>query len=179
MALVLRGGAAVMWHASKSEFPYFQGTLRGPCVCCHGPLLLPLVLCALSAQSPDDFRFFFATKALCLPQLLLMGVLWITITIELILSATQRELIVSLVVASLPHSPLQPSDLGRWRVAMTCATLRPLIWCCCGAGISSIVASWFISPICSGIIVFILFGLLRTFVLRSDHSFTRAFYVSF
>ncbi len=45
------------------------------------------------------------------------------------------------------------------------------------AGISSIVASWFISPICSGIIVFILFGLLRTFVLRSPHSFTRAFYV--
>ncbi|CAL8471759.1 g11301 [Coccomyxa elongata] len=68
MALVLRGGSAVMWHASKSEFPYFQG-------------------------------------------------------------------------------------------------------------ISSIVASWFVSPICSGIIVFILFGLLRTFVLRSDHSFTRAFYV--
>ena len=27
MALVLRGGSAVMWHASKSEFPYFQGTL--------------------------------------------------------------------------------------------------------------------------------------------------------
>ena len=46
------------------------------------------------------------------------------------------------------------------------------------AGISSIVASWFISPICSGIIVFILFGLMRTFVLRSQHSFTRAFYVS-
>ena len=25
MALVLRGGAAVMWHGHKSEFPYFQG----------------------------------------------------------------------------------------------------------------------------------------------------------
>ena len=46
------------------------------------------------------------------------------------------------------------------------------------AGISSIVVSWFVSPICSAIIVFILFGLLRTFVLRSKHSFQRAFYVS-
>ncbi|CAK0780225.1 hypothetical protein CVIRNUC_004976 [Coccomyxa viridis] len=44
-------------------------------------------------------------------------------------------------------------------------------------GISSIVVSWFVSPICSAIIVFILFGLLRTFVLRSKHSFQRAFYV--
>ena len=40
------------------------------------------------------------------------------------------------------------------------------------------MVSWFVSPICSGIIVFILFGLLRTFVLRSKHSFQRAFYVS-
>jgi phosphate/sulfate permease len=45
-------------------------------------------------------------------------------------------------------------------------------------GVSSIVASWFISPICSAIVVFILFGLIRTFVLRSEHSFTRAFYVN-
>ena len=27
MALVLRGSSAVLWHASKSEFPYFQGML--------------------------------------------------------------------------------------------------------------------------------------------------------
>lgn len=40
------------------------------------------------------------------------------------------------------------------------------------------MVSWFVSPICSAIIVFILFGLLRTFVLRSKHSFQRAFYVS-
>ena len=35
----------------------------------------------------------------------------------------------------------------------------------------------FISPIVSAIIVTILFGLVRTFVLRSQHSFKRAFYV--
>ena len=40
------------------------------------------------------------------------------------------------------------------------------------------VLSWIVSPILSGIIVAILYGLIRTFVLRSKHSFTRAFYVS-
>ena len=35
----------------------------------------------------------------------------------------------------------------------------------------------FVSPIVSAIIVTILFGLVRTFVLRSQHSFKRAFYV--
>ena len=35
----------------------------------------------------------------------------------------------------------------------------------------------FISPICSAIILSIIFGLVRTFVLRSQHSFRRAFYV--
>ena len=40
------------------------------------------------------------------------------------------------------------------------------------------VLSWIVSPVLSGIIVAILYGLIRTFVLRSKHSFTRAFYVS-
>ena len=40
------------------------------------------------------------------------------------------------------------------------------------------VLSWIVSPILSGIIVTILYGLIRTFVLRSKHSFKRAFYVS-
>lgn len=40
------------------------------------------------------------------------------------------------------------------------------------------VLSWIVSPILSGIIVAIMYGLIRTFVLRSKHSFTRAFYVS-
>lgn len=40
------------------------------------------------------------------------------------------------------------------------------------------VLSWIVSPILSGIIVAIMYGLIRTFVLRSKHSFTRTFYVS-
>ncbi len=40
------------------------------------------------------------------------------------------------------------------------------------------VLSWIVSPILSGIIVAIMYGLIRTFVLRSKHSFSRAFYVS-
>ena len=40
------------------------------------------------------------------------------------------------------------------------------------------VLSWIVSPILSGIFVTILYGLIRTFVLRSKHSFKRAFYVS-
>ena len=35
----------------------------------------------------------------------------------------------------------------------------------------------FVSPICSAIVVTIIFGFVRTFVLRSQHSFKRAFYV--
>ncbi|GAQ85424.1 phosphate transporter [Klebsormidium nitens] len=44
-------------------------------------------------------------------------------------------------------------------------------------GMSIIFLQWVISPLCSGALVAILFGLLRTFVLRSPHSFTRAFYL--
>ena len=45
----------------------------------------------------------------------------------------------------------------------------PGIKCCC----------WrrFISPICSAIILSIIFGLVRTFMLRSQHSFRRAFWI--
>ena len=40
--------------------------------------------------------------------------------------------------------------------------------------------SWVISPICSGICVTILYGLiLRPFVLRAKNSFQRAYWVSF
>ncbi|GAQ82758.1 sodium phosphate symporter [Klebsormidium nitens] len=45
-------------------------------------------------------------------------------------------------------------------------------------GMSIIFLQWVVSPICSGVLVAIIFFLLRTFVLRSRHSFIRAFYVS-
>ncbi|GAQ79899.1 hypothetical protein KFL_000400430 [Klebsormidium nitens] len=44
-------------------------------------------------------------------------------------------------------------------------------------GMSIIFLQWVVSPISSGILVSILFFLLRTFVLRSPHSFIRAFYL--
>ena len=40
-----------------------------------------------------------------------------------------------------------------------------------------IFMSWFISPILAGIFVFLLFGLLRLFVLRSEKSFERSLWV--
>ena len=53
--------------------------------------------------------------------------------------------------------------------------LRYVVFC---PGFVPVVLSWIVSPILSGIIVAIMYGLIRTFVLRSKHSFTRAFYVS-
>ena len=57
MALVLRGGSAVMWHASKTEFPYFQGTLlchdaRRHCCRCLRRTVSPLqdVLLAIACS---------------------------------------------------------------------------------------------------------------------------------
>jgi sodium-dependent phosphate transporter len=44
-------------------------------------------------------------------------------------------------------------------------------------GMVPIFMSWFISPILAGIFVFLLFGLLRLFVLRSEHSFQRSLWV--
>lgn len=44
-------------------------------------------------------------------------------------------------------------------------------------GMSIIFLQWVVSPLSAGLFVFVLFGLLRTFVLRSPHSFTRAFYI--
>lgn len=46
------------------------------------------------------------------------------------------------------------------------------------SGISAVVASWFISPICSGLLAALLFFLVRAFVLRSKNSYERAFVVS-
>lgn len=45
------------------------------------------------------------------------------------------------------------------------------------SGFVPVVMSWVISPMLSGIIVSILYGLIRTFVLRSKHSFNRAFFL--
>ncbi|GAQ90943.1 hypothetical protein KFL_007050040, partial [Klebsormidium nitens] len=44
-------------------------------------------------------------------------------------------------------------------------------------GMSIIFLQWIVSPLSSGVLVAILFFLLRTFVLRSPHSFIRAFYL--
>jgi sodium-dependent phosphate transporter len=44
-------------------------------------------------------------------------------------------------------------------------------------GMVPIFLSWVVSPICSGIVAIILFGLVRTFVLRSKQSFWRALIV--
>lgn len=44
-------------------------------------------------------------------------------------------------------------------------------------GMVPIFLSWVISPIMCGLITVILFGTIRQFVLRSEHSFARAFYV--
>lgn len=46
-------------------------------------------------------------------------------------------------------------------------------------GMSAIFSSWFASPIAAGIVVLIVFGFIRTFVLRSEHSFDRGYYVCF
>jgi sodium-dependent phosphate transporter len=45
------------------------------------------------------------------------------------------------------------------------------------AGLTSVIASWVVSPILSMVVVAILYGLIRTFVLRSPNSFKRAYYV--
>lgn len=43
------------------------------------------------------------------------------------------------------------------------------------SGIVTIVASWFISPVLSGIIAVLLFLFVRTFILRSEYSLNRSF----
>lgn len=43
------------------------------------------------------------------------------------------------------------------------------------SGISSVVASWFISPILSGILAALLFFVVRALILRSQHSYERSF----
>lgn len=47
----------------------------------------------------------------------------------------------------------------------------------CHAGLTAIVSSWVISPLMALIVVFVIFGLIPTFVLRAENSFKRAFYV--
>merc|ERR1719387_1296001 len=42
------------------------------------------------------------------------------------------------------------------------------------SGFAGVVISWFLSPIASGLAAFILFGLVRTFVLRSQNPFERS-----
>jgi len=44
-------------------------------------------------------------------------------------------------------------------------------------GFAGIVISWFLSPITSGILAFIFFFLIRTFILRSANPFNRSVYV--
>lgn len=44
-------------------------------------------------------------------------------------------------------------------------------------GISSIVASWVLSPVLSGVLAVMLFVSVRTFVLRSENCFERSFWV--
>jgi sodium-dependent phosphate transporter len=44
-------------------------------------------------------------------------------------------------------------------------------------GMVPIVLTWFVSPIIAGVFVLVMFGFLRTFVLRSPHSFARALWV--
>ena len=44
-------------------------------------------------------------------------------------------------------------------------------------GMVPIVLTWFVSPIIAGVFVLVMFGVLRTFVLRSPHSFARALWV--
>lgn len=43
-------------------------------------------------------------------------------------------------------------------------------------GTKKIFISWIVSPLISGTASFILFGLLRLFVLRTEHSYQRAYY---
>lgn len=45
------------------------------------------------------------------------------------------------------------------------------------SGFLAVIASWFVSPVCSGIVVCVVFFFLRTFVLRSKHSFTLSFWL--
>lgn len=42
-------------------------------------------------------------------------------------------------------------------------------------GVSAVVVSWVVSPGLSGIVAVIFFGFARTFILRSDASYDRAF----
>lgn len=44
-------------------------------------------------------------------------------------------------------------------------------------GVSSILLSWVFSPVLTGGLSFLLFGLLRTLVLRSPRAYHRAYYV--
>jgi solute carrier family 20 (sodium-dependent phosphate transporter) len=44
-------------------------------------------------------------------------------------------------------------------------------------GMVPILLSWFVSPIMAGTVSVILFGFVRTVVLRSKHAYERSFYV--
>lgn len=44
-------------------------------------------------------------------------------------------------------------------------------------GITGIVMSWFLSPLFSGMMAATVFGVVRKFVLRSEHSLKRSFWV--
>ena len=72
MALVLRGGSAVMWHASKNEFPYFQGTraLSAQCLAAVATAMAPV---SLLQHVPSRVSCFCsADLGLCPPSSLVM-----------------------------------------------------------------------------------------------------------
>jgi phosphate/sulfate permease len=43
-------------------------------------------------------------------------------------------------------------------------------------GISAVVLSWFISPLMAGMVSMVFFGFARTFILRHENSYDRAFW---
>ena len=43
-------------------------------------------------------------------------------------------------------------------------------------GVSAVVISWIVSPVLSGVVAAIFFGFARTFILRHDNSYDRAFW---
>lgn len=80
----------------------------------------------------------------------------------------------------LPVSTTHSTVGGIVGMAMTYRGARCVVWYESAEmfpylkGVSSIVASWAISPVLSGILAVILFLFVRTFVLRSQDSYRRA-----
>lgn len=177
MAWVIRGRYAVVWSkenintATKdNDFPYLKG--------------MSIIFLQVPLPHPRQR----------LPSNAKRGATWTRVCLSLKVAA---DLLVQILDQTSQHQSC-PTVLSRLSVRrkfvlsgypVFLVDIRPVLKvmprisaCPISAAAPSpavrVVVQWVISPLCSGLLVAALFGLLRTFVLRSQHSFIRAFYVS-